>query len=1251
MAEKNPRRRRGKRLKIGKDFLGPSGIDRTGEILTLHLIDLFEKIAAEFTLHDPLIDQIPYQLELGKILQDLSADGALSPDLFGFFQRSPPEIENPVPGCIGFVILRELSGFALILADHRIGVVLLHIADEIEYKIGEQFFSEEEIVDKLNDEEFTKRKVAFILSQFPRYDETFILRELKMLRKNGLEFIIFSLKTPKDRIIQEDAKEFLKDTVYIPFISLKVIFSLLYFSFIHPLRLWGTFFYIVKENFKSRDFLIKSIALFPKAVRFAYILRRLGVKHLHGGWATHPATVALIVSKLNRVSFSFTGHAHDIYLDTTMLVEKIRQAKFITTCTADNKRYLKELIDNSKLKNKRKEMLDKIVVNYHGVELDKFRYDVSKHISKDKLKILSVGSLLECKGFDILIDACKILKDRRVNFECTIAGGGKLEEKLKRQVHDLGLQEEVKFTGYITQEKLIPLYKQADVFALPVRTNIHWGIPNVLLEAMASGVPVVTTGLPSIPELIENGKMGFIIPEENPKVLADTLIRLAKNPQLRTQMAEQAYKVIEDKFDLNKNATNFIKLFTDEEEIQVKVKPVLKVLIRKLLSSFIYLKKKIIPDRGIIVLTYHRINNNFPPGNMVTSTEDFDNQMRYLRENGYEVIGVEKLIDTLTKKANVKDVSGRQKVIITFDDGWRDNYINAFPILRKYGFKALIFLVTGRVGKGDYLTEEQIREMASYGIEFGAHTVNHINLNEMTLEFAKKEIEESKKDVEELVGKPARVFCYPKGCYNENVKNMVKKAGFKCAFTVKPGRNKLGDNLFELKRTEVNGIDSIFDFKKKLAGAYDFLHRLVQFCQKQSRVNFKASLVENKLKGIPISSPQKSFFSRGILASTTETRINILYLIWSLGLGGAEQVVINLAKGIDKKKFNVIVCCLNDKGIFAQEVEKEGIEVIALGKKGKFDATVLFKLIRVIKKYKIDIVHTHLWTSDFWGRIAAKLAGVPVIISTVHNVDVWKPKVFLLIDRILSYFTDKIIAVSNTVKYFYINNAKIPKNKIETIYNGIDVDKFNIKVNRNIKRRELGLNADTKVLAVIGRLVEQKGHIYFLECFRKLLGKYSDIQGLIVGDGPLRGELEERSKMLGLNGRVIFTGIRNDIPEILKIIDVLVVPSLYEGLPTIILEAMAAGVPVVATNVGGNSEIIVNGETGFIVPPKDSSVLAEYIGKILENNNLVESMRVMSRERAIQYFSLDKMMREVEGIYKNSKRKDDVKNVSLAGCV
>lgn len=407
----------------------------------------------------------------------------------------------------------------------------------------------------------TKSKIVFIFSQFPCYDETFILREMNGLDKTGLVFDIYSLKTPKDKIVHDEAKALASRTSYLPFFSWELLGDDLCYLFRNPWRYLSTFFGVLLRNLPSPNFFFKTCALWYKSVGFARLAQKTGVTHVHGQWATYPATVAYIISKLNNIPFSFTGHAHDIYLDTTMLAFKMKRAKFVVTCTEDNKRYLEKIYQGTGYRVQDTERIKKIIVNYHGLDLQKFkRADYRPSTIDHRLKILSVGSLLECKGFEYLIEACGMLKEKGIDFECTIAGGGKLEQSLKAKASSLGLVD-VKFTGYIKQEELIPIYKQADAFVLAMVPDKHWGIPNVLIEAMAASVPAVCTMLPSIPELVEDGKTGFIIPAKDPAAIAVVVEKLYRDEELRKRIGEAGRKVAEEKFDVVRNAEKLKQLF------------------------------------------------------------------------------------------------------------------------------------------------------------------------------------------------------------------------------------------------------------------------------------------------------------------------------------------------------------------------------------------------------------------------------------------------------------------------------------------------------------------------------------------------------------------------------------------------------------------------------------------------------------------------------------------------------------------
>jgi colanic acid/amylovoran biosynthesis glycosyltransferase len=385
-------------------------------------------------------------------------------------------------------------------------------------------------------------RIGYVLSLFPCYDETFILREIKALAERGVSLRIFSLRRRRDPVIQDDARPFLSETLYEPYMSLGVAIAALRALLTRPRELVGLLAWMVKGCWRNPVALAKSLAFLPKAIRFAERAREDGIEHLHAHWATYPATVALVMSRLTGITWSFTCHAHDIFHDPSLLPEKLERAEFALTCTADNKRYLETVSPHA---------ARKVRVSYHGLDLRQFQPPAARPAS-DRVRILGVGSLLECKGFDILIEACSLLKQRGLAFHLTIAGGGPEEDRLRKAVADFGLSEQVVLTGYVTQKDLIPLYHEADIFALPAVLEIHWGIPNVLIEALACGVPVVTTALPSLPELVETGVHGLVARNKDPQDLADKLAWLVLDPKLRDAMGRAGRERVKRCFDVER---------------------------------------------------------------------------------------------------------------------------------------------------------------------------------------------------------------------------------------------------------------------------------------------------------------------------------------------------------------------------------------------------------------------------------------------------------------------------------------------------------------------------------------------------------------------------------------------------------------------------------------------------------------------------------------------------------------------------
>ncbi len=335
-------------------------------------------------------------------------------------------------------------------------------------------------------------------------------------------------------------------------------------------------------------------------------------------------------------------------------------------------------------------------------------------------------------------------------------------------------------------------------------------------------------------------------------------------------------------------------------------------------------------------------------------------------------------------------------------------------------------------------------------------------------------------------------------------------------------------------------------------------------------------------------------------------KLNILYIIWSLDQGGAERVVIDLAKNSNRNKFNITICCLNKLGVYAPELAKNDIEIIPLFKHPKFDPFIIYKISKIIAQRKIDIVVTHLWTSNLWGRIAAYLSGVKVIIATEHTTDENRSLYYHLADRILAKISTKIIAVSSSVKEFHQKRSKIPSEKFEVINNGIEIDKFNISINRNQKREEFHLQPNDFVIGLFGRFVPAKAHEVLLRSLKNVIKTHPHVKVLFVGSGPTEKNIKKIAKNLGLLEQVTFAGFRKDVPELYKILDLFVLTSNREGFPITLLEAMSSGIPTIVTNVGGNSDIICDRKNGFIIESNDAAELSRRIKNIIDHPEQVE---------------------------------------------
>lgn len=361
-------------------------------------------------------------------------------------------------------------------------------------------------------------------------------------------------------------------------------------------------------------------------------------------------------------------------------------------------------------------------------------------------------------------------------------------------------------------------------------------------------------------------------------------------------------------------------------------------------------------------------------------------------------------------------------------------------------------------------------------------------------------------------------------------------------------------------------------------------------------------------------------------------KINLLLLIATLDVGGAETQLVELAKRLDRERFNILVCCLTRGGPLEKHLKDGGINCYILGKRFKLDFRVIPQLVHLLRREKIDILHTWMFTSNSFGRLAGILVRVPVIIASERGVDLWKNKLHLFIDWLFSHFTSKIICVSEGVKRFYQEKGRISADKLTVIYNGIDIKKIEEGRGERI-REEFELGPEDRIVSTVARLAPGKGIEYLLQALPLVIRHFPRVKCFIVGQGPEEGKLKELSRQLEISPHTVFTGLRNDIQDIISISEVFVLPSLFEGFSNVLLEAMALGKPVVATRIPGNDELVIDGKTGILIPPQNPQSLANAILSLLKEPQKGREMGEGGRERIKRHFRLQSTVKKTEELY------------------
>lgn len=370
-------------------------------------------------------------------------------------------------------------------------------------------------------------------------------------------------------------------------------------------------------------------------------------------------------------------------------------------------------------------------------------------------------------------------------------------------------------------------------------------------------------------------------------------------------------------------------------------------------------------------------------------------------------------------------------------------------------------------------------------------------------------------------------------------------------------------------------------------------------------------------------------------------KIKLLQITHDLAIGGLQQVVVNICRSIDREKFDVTVLCLRYLGEFVPQIEELGIKVVFLPQRddGRTDHFSFLKVAKILKDEKIDVIHTHNTQPFFDGTLAAVMSGVKAIIHTDHCRSFPDKKRYMFAEWFVSHFASKVVGVSEHTSENLVKYEHISRKKIVTIPNGIDISKYDIEINKEAKEKELGIERNGFIIGMGVRLSKQKGITYLIKGMSIIIEQFPDITLVIAGDGSEKESLMQEAKKLGVDSHILFTGPRLDIPELLKLFDLYVLPSIFEGLPMVLLEAMAAACPIVATDVGGNSTAIKHRDNGSLVPSEEPALFANEVIYVLNNPNLMQQYIDKSMGLMREKFSADIMTRQYEKLYLQALKK------------
>jgi glycosyltransferase involved in cell wall biosynthesis len=379
-----------------------------------------------------------------------------------------------------------------------------------------------------------------------------------------------------------------------------------------------------------------------------------------------------------------------------------------------------------------------------------------------------------------------------------------------------------------------------------------------------------------------------------------------------------------------------------------------------------------------------------------------------------------------------------------------------------------------------------------------------------------------------------------------------------------------------------------------------------------------------------------SSFNQSNNSAMKKKKLKIAHVTYNMIIGGAERVICNIVENTDPSRYDVSIICIDSPvGPFGIQLRNQGYQVTAFNRVPGFDFRLVLKMRKHILQNHIEVLHCHQYSPYVYGVLGAAFTGCRVIFTEHgrHYPDVRRPK-RILANPILSLLTEYINAISAATRKALIEYENFPGDRIDVVYNGIDDIQFKLEGHDKL-RQEVHLPENGYILGTVARLDAIKNQKMMIKALKRLHDDFPEACLLIVGDGPERRSLEEFAARQQVSSRVVFTGFREDAYLFYRIMDVLLLTSFSEGTSMTLLEAMAHGIPCVATDVGGNPEIVIDGKTGFLVPSEDDQTLAERISLLAKDQDLRKRMGNAGRDRFEAQFTVTKMVRAYQAMYED----------------